>query len=187
MKRQNFNHLYQDEFTTPLSSFGFEDLGRKSLRYTDEVRDLRIVNLAGKFAKPGTLRTIICFRHKFLHPLQKGTVQGEVFNIREFCRKLTFYSFSGTFLPPKYSSQDFYQWGYDSLDFDAEDERGIAERLKTMRTTIVDRVLPWAKTLTPESEVAQMKKYGLDTWYEQRWLKDYEGFIAAQSRAVNGN
>lgn len=183
MKRQKFNHLYHDEFVDPLSSIGFRDIGNKSLRYTDAVRDLRIVQLGGKFAKPGVMRTIICFRHKFLRPLQKSAVKGEVFDITEFSRKQTFHSFSGTYLPPRYSSQQFYQWGYDTLNYDVESDGNTAERLKMMRAAISERVLPWAKTLTPESELAQMKMHGRNTWYERRWIQDYEEFITAQSLA----
>lgn len=186
MKRQNFNHLYKDVFLAPLSSLGFEELRGKSLRYQDEERDLRIVNLGGKFAKPGALTTIICFRHNFLRPLQKGTAQGEIFDVREFCRKLTFYRFSGTFIPPTYNSQSFYRWGYDTLDFGVDGEREIESRLKKMKDAITDRVLPWAQTLTPESELAQLKAHGQNTWFERQWMLDYQMFIAGQSPAEVG-
>ncbi|MEO9895238.1 MAG: hypothetical protein ABJD13_03460 [Paracoccaceae bacterium] len=178
MKRQTFNHLYQDEVSDPLSSLGFEGIGGKSLRYSDGIRDLRFINLGGGFRKVGALRTMICFRHQFLQPLQKNHMEADVFDVTEFPRKLTFHDFSGTFVPPSYRSNDFHRWGYDSLEYADETKQYVSERLQKIRVLIAERVLPWVKTLTPESELKQLEGRGYSTWYEVKWIADYKSFIA---------
>jgi len=180
MKRQKFNQLYKEEFVAPLSLIGFEEIGRKSLRYTDDERDLRIVNLGGKFSKPGPLRTVICFRHNFLQPLQKTTDDREVFDLREFTRKLTFYEFSVGLIPPVYQARVYDHWGYDNLEFETEPEHKVAAQLKKRSEITAERILPWAMTLTPEKELAQSKASRSRSWYNCRWMKDYEEFIKAK-------
>ena len=181
MKRQAFNHLYHDEISDPLSSLGFEAIGGKSLRYSDGIRDLRFINLGGRLRKVGALRTMICFRHHCLRPLQKNHMEADVFDVTEFPRKLTFHDFSGTFIPPSYRSNDFHRWGYDSLEYADETEQNVSERLQKIRAIITERILPWVKTLTPESELKQIEGRGYPTWYEQKWINDYKSFIAEQA------
>lgn len=178
MKRQTFNHLYQDEVSGPLSLLGFESIGGKSLRYSDGLRDLRFINLGGGFRKAGALRTMVCFRHKCLQPLQKNHMEADVFDVIEFPRKLTFQDFSGTFVPPSYRSDAFHRWVYDSLEYADETERNVSERLQVIRGLIAERILPWAQTLTPESELGQLEGCRYPTWYEQKWIADYKSFIA---------
>ena len=177
MKRQKFNQLYQSEFLEPLEGIGFEIFKKKSLRYSEHEQDLRLVVLGGEFAKPGVIRTVICFRHTFLRPLKNGHVGEDVFDVAEFPRKLTFHDFSGTYVRPDYDPDRFYRWGYDSVDYINTDENEVSERLDVLKGIVVDRVLPWMKVLTPYGELAQIKKHGSNTWFERRWIEDYESFI----------
>lgn len=185
MKRQEFNQLYQDQVSEPLSSLGFESIGRKSFRYSDGLRDLRFISLGGNFRKVGALRTMICFRHRCLQPLQESHKLADVFDVTEFPRKLTLHDFSGTFVPPQYRSSGFRRWGYDSLEYADETERDVSERLKRMQSLIAERVLPWAETLTPESELEQIERYGCRTWYEEKWATDYKSFIAKNGQTAD--
>ena len=185
MKRQKFNKLYRSEFLKPLEAIGFEIFKKKSLRYSEQGQDLRLVVLGGKFAKPGVIRTVICFRHQFLRPPKNGYIGEDVFDVAEFPRKLTFYDFSGTYVRPDYQSDRFYQWGFDSLDYVNADEDDVSKRLDALKETMVNRVLPWMKVLTPYGELAQMKKHGRNTWFERLWIEDYEGFIKNE-RSVCG-
>jgi hypothetical protein len=182
MKRQQFNKLYKREVVEPLEAQGFEVIGKKSLRHSDGLRDLRLIILGGQFAKPNTIRTVICFRHSFLRPIQKGHVGDDVFDVVEFPRKLSFFDFSGVFVPPVWRSQ-LNHWGYDSVDYSIESDLQVTERLKIMTTLMIDRVLPWAKTLTPQHELTKIRKLSDLSWHEQQWLEDYEAFVEGKSSA----
>ncbi|MDU8941962.1 hypothetical protein [Ovoidimarina sediminis] len=96
MKNHDFNALYTRVFEDPLLALGFARVGRgKSLKHLEDGRDLRILRLRGRFARPGTIRTVIVFRHSVLRPVRSDDPGLETLDVSDFPRKLTFYDFSG--------------------------------------------------------------------------------------------
>ena len=70
MDHPEFTRLFDQEFAYPLFDHGFSFVGSgKTLRYVSGNRDLRIVRQGGKLVRPRVMRSVICFRHIFLRPL----------------------------------------------------------------------------------------------------------------------
>lgn len=177
MRRYHFNRSYTRIFAEPLYALGFAPIGRsKSLRVLQGNIELRLIVPGGKLAQPGLMRTTICIRHMFLRTHNSNSPALE---IRDFPRRLTFDDFSLAYeVAPKYRPEFHQLWKYHTLDYKTANAQAIEAKLTSLKDLMVLRIMPWLATLTPESELAQIRQSGGCSWIERRWIADYENFIA---------
>ena len=180
MDRQEFDNLFGREFAQPLIERGFEMVGRgPSMRFLDGNRELLILRQGGRLARPGFARSVICFRHTFLRPIESEDPQKTPIHVEDCPRKLIFDDFEGWFRPRlTYIPENSGRWRIHDLQYSQADKRKIAVQLERLVTTVTKRILPWAQSLTEMGELSQIKEFGENAWCEKRWIQDYERFLS---------
>jgi hypothetical protein len=154
----------------------------KSLRYLDGTRDLWIKRISGKWPHPGVARTAICFRHSFLRPVSSDDPNSEKLIVDDFPRKLTFEDFDDLLTPNlNYRPENTGRWSTTDVTYGKQPHEAVRKHLRKMKKLVEIRILPWVNTLTEDTELFQISRYGEQMWCEKRWIEDYEAFIAARS------
>ena len=178
---QEFNGLFDEEFARPLIGMGFGFVGQsKSIRYQNGTRDLWIKRISGKWPHPGVARTAICFRHSFLRPVSSDDPNSLRLIVDDFPRKLTFEHFDGWRMPrPKYRPENSGRWSTSEFNYGEQTPDAVRKRLRKMRDLVKTRILPWVNSLTEDSELSQITRYGEQAWCEKRWIDDYRSHIIA--------
>lgn len=180
MQSTEFNGLFTAEFTEPLIERGFQIVGRgSSIHHVDGTRELLILRQGGRLARQGVARSVICFRHTFLRPIESDDHAKKSVHVEDCPRKLTFDEFDGWFRRARnYQPQNSGRWRIHDIKYADLDSRQLSSCLKKLRTIVIERVLPWTQSLTEEGELSQIKRFGENAWCEQRWIEDYENFLS---------
>lgn len=183
MQSEEFQSFFKTEFAEPLIKHGFQMIGRgSSMHHVDGNRELLILKQGGRLARHGFARSVICFRHTFLRPIENDDPAKKSIYVEDCPRKLTFDDFGGWFRPVlNYRPENSGQWRIHDINFAEVDAEKLRAHLKKLLTTVTERVLPWAQTLTEEGELLQIKRFGENAWCERRWIEDYENFLSDQS------
>ncbi len=175
MNQIEFNKLFDEEFAHPIIGLGFKFVGRtKSLRYANGTRDLWIKRISGKWPHPGIARTAICFRHSFLRPVSSDDPNSMKLIVDDFPRKLTFEDFDGWLKPRlKYHPENSGRWSTSDCAYGDKTPEAVTKDLRKMKRLVETRILPWVASVTEDSELSQIVKYGEQAWCEDRWIDDY--------------
>lgn len=183
MQSNEFNSLFITEFAEPLIEHGFQMVGRgNSMRHTDDTRELLILRQGGRLARKGMARSVICFRHTFLRPIESDDPAKKSIYVEDCPRKFTFDDFDRWFRRPRnYQPENSGRWRIHDINYADLDPRQLSERLKKLRTIVIERVLPWTESLSEEGELLQIKKFGENAWCERRWIEDYENFLSRRT------
>lgn len=181
MLHSEFKDIFDREFAAPLSAIGFAFMGRsRTLQYLNNKSDLRIIRLGGRLLRQGEMRSVVCFRHTFLRPINSDD-PANAKNVEDFPRKQIFQDFSGFFSPKiGYQPENTGRWRKDSFDYQNATNDDVIHRLRKFRYSVEKRIVPWADSLSPEDEMKQIKRFGEQAWCEQRWIEDYETFLSLQ-------
>ena len=180
MDTLEFDNVFNEEFAYPLLEAGFSFVGKgKTLKYTQGYNELRIIRVGGRLLRPGIMRSALCFRHTFLRPVRDENPTQTTIYVEDCPRKLTIQEFSGWIAGSlNYRPENGGRWRYDEVEYANFSEREVRNRLRALCDIVTDRVIQWSHSLTPEGELAQIKKYGEQAWCELRWIEDYERFIS---------
>lgn len=183
MQSSEFNQLFTTEFAEPLIEHGFQMVGRGgSMHHVDGTRELLILRQGGRLARHGVVRSVICFRHTFLRPINSDDPSKQPIYAEDCPRKLTFDDFEGwSRCTRNYQPENSGRWRLHDINYAVLDAKQLSSRLKKLRTTVIKRVLPWAHSLTEEGELSQIKRFGEDAWCERRWVEDYKNFFLHQN------
>ncbi|WP_371226248.1 hypothetical protein [Roseovarius sp. 2305UL8-3] len=184
MDSQEFATMFEQEFAQPLLEQGFDFVGRsKSMRYVQENRELRILRQGGRLARPGSARSVICFRHTFLRPINSDDPSKEPIYVQDCPRKLIFDDFDGWRQPKlDYQPENLGRWRIHTLNYSEADARIVSECLGKLAVIVTKRILPWVNSRTEAEELSQIRKFGENAWCEKRWIEDYEQFLSEQHR-----
>ena len=129
--------------------------------------------------RPGIMRSVICFRHTFLRPINSDDPDQRLLGVSDFPRKLTFGDFEGWRQPSlTYRPENTGHWRIDDFEYANASAEDVSVGLRKLCKTVENRVLPWVRSLTEAGELAQIKSYGEDAWCEKRWIEDYETFLS---------
>lgn len=182
MQSNEFNSLFTTEFAEPLIEQGFQMIGRgHSMHHVEGTRELLILRQGGRIARQGMARSVICFRHTFLRPIESDDSAKKPIYVEDCPRKLTFDDFGGWFgRTLNYQPENLGQWRIHDINYTVLDSRQLSARLRKLRTIVIKRVLPWTKSLTEVGELSQIKRFGENAWCERRWIEDYENFLSHQ-------
>lgn len=183
MQSHEFNSIFIAEFVEPLIEHGFQTVGRgSSIHRVDGTRELLILRQGGRLARPGITRSVICFRHTFLRPIESDDPGKKPIYVEDCPRKLTFDDFDG-WLRPVLNYRPVSSGGLriHDINYAELNSAKLGARLKKLRTIVIKRVLPWTQSLTEEGELSQIKRFGENAWCEQRWIEDYEKFLSHRS------
>ena len=180
MQSSEFNNLFRAEFAEPLFEHGFQMVGRgRSMHHVNDTRELLILRQGGRLARQGVARSVICFRHTFLRPIESEDPAKKSIYVEDCPRKLTFDDFEGWVRPVlNYQPENSGRWRIHDVNYASLGSAKLCARLKKLRTIVIKRVLPWTQSLTEESELSQIKRFGENAWCEQRWIEDYENFLS---------
>jgi hypothetical protein len=183
MQREEFQRIFATEFAEPLIEHGFQMIGRgSSMHKIDGNRELLILRQGGRLMRPGFARSVICFRHTFLRPIASEDPQKTPIYVQDCPRKVTFDDFEGWFRPKlSYRPENLGRWRFHEFKYSEVDARSACARLKRLQETVIERILPWAQSLTEAGELVQIKRFGESAWCERRWIEDYEAFLSSQS------
>jgi hypothetical protein len=183
MQSNEFNSLFTAEFAEPLIEHGFKMVGRgSSMHHIDDNRELLILRQGGRLARQGMARSVICFRHTFLRPIESDDPAKKSINVEDCPRKLTFDNFDGWFRPAlNYRPENSGRWRVHDINYAELSSVNLSASLRKLRTAVIKRVLPWTQSLTAEGELSQIKRFGENAWCEQRWIEDYENFLSHQN------
>lgn len=183
MHSEEFQRLFTTEFADPLIEHGFQMIGRgNSMSHVDGNRELLILRQGGRLARLGFARSMICFRHTFLRPIENEDPAKKPIYVDDCPRKLTFDDFVGWFRPAlNYRPENSGRWRIHDINYSKADAAKLSAHLKKLRTTVTKRVLPWVNSLTEEGELSQIKRFGENAWCERRWIEDYENFLSKRS------
>lgn len=183
MHSEEFHNFFITEFSEPLIEQGFQMIGRRSsMHHVDANRELLILRQGGRLARPGIASSVICFRHTFLRPVESDDPTKRSICVEDCPRKLTFDDFDGWFRPSlNYRPENPGRWRIHDINYAEMGSANLKSLLKKLRTTVLKRVLPWTQTLTEESELSQIKRFGENAWCERRWIEDYENFLSLRS------
>jgi hypothetical protein len=175
-----FRDCFKLEFAKPLVDAGFEFVGRgQTLRYLNGTRDLRILRLGGRLARVGAIRSVVCFRHSFLRPVNSDDADQISLSTEDFPRKMTFGDFSnGASTGPRYRPQNRGRYDIDTFDYADQGKDQVRARLAALRSVVVGQILPWADTLTAAGELDEIRRFGEGAWCELRWIEDYQAYLA---------
>jgi hypothetical protein len=145
-------------------------------------RDLWLMRIRGKWPHAGVARTTICFRHRFLRPVSSDNPESSKLIVDDFPRKLTFEDFD-QFLPPslEYRPENSGRWRTSNFVYGDQTQEAVKKHLRKMRELVETRVLPWVNSITQESELSQIIRYGEQAWCEKRWIEDYKSFLNAKA------
>ena len=182
MQSEEFQNLFVTEFAKPLIEHGFRMIGRgSSVHHVDGTRELLILRQGGRLARPGSARSVICFRHSFLRPISSDDPQKTPIYVEDCPRKLIFDDFDGWFSPKlSYRPENSGRWRIHDTKYSNVNARMVSVHLRKLRTQVIKRILPWAHSLTEAGELSQIKRFGENAWCEQRWIEDYEAFLSTQ-------
>lgn len=183
MQSEEFHNFFRTEFSEPLIEQGFQIIGGgSSLHHLDGTRELLILRQGGRLARHGVVRSVICFRHTFLRPIESDDPTKKSISVEDCPRKFTFDDFDGWFRPSlNYRPENSGRWRIHDINYAELGSANLKSQLKKLRTTVLKRVLPWTQTLTEESELSQIKRFGENAWCEQRWIEDYENFLSRRT------
>lgn len=183
MNHQEFKEQFDQAFAKPLCENGFSLVGRgKTLQFQNGNRELRIIRQGGRAERPGIWRSVICFRHTFLRPINSDDPNQQSLSVSDFSRKLVFQDFDGwrqTVL--NYRPENSGRWKIHDFHYANSETHNVRMRLQELTKIVEKRVLPWARTLTEKNELEQIRKHGEQAWCERRWIKDYEDFLINKS------
>jgi hypothetical protein len=170
MERDAFDGAFQRLVVDALARAGFRSMG-KTVHFGTPELTVALIRLGGRVALPGSAAHVLCFRHTFLRGVQDDapnltTPSDYVFKFRPSVLQAS---------PPE-------TWHYrpQNLGFDYERiayrelRPEQAERmLIELARFLSDTFLPWARDMSPERVVSQLRAHGEDAWCERRWIEDY--------------
>lgn len=182
MDHCRFEYHFDQEFARPLSEIGFDFVGRgRSLRYLNGPKELRIIRLGGRMARPGAIVSVIGFRHTFLRPVASDNSDETNLSVSDFSRKLTFADFEGKLERQLvYRPDNLGHWRRDVFRYGDCSEEDVLGRLRYVRELVTTRIVPWADRRAAADELAQIRQFGEDAWCERRWIADYEAFLGGR-------
>ena len=177
--KQTFDQIFAEEVEQPLVAAGFTATkNSSSLRLTPGLHDLRLLRMSGRLARPGTCVSAIGFRHNFLRPILSDD-PSKARSLEDFPRKFTFEDFAESqTCPHDYQPRNTGRWDCDTLNFASSSVDQVTQLLKRQCAIMLERIVPWALSLTPEGELYQLRERGEMAWCELRWIEDYESFLA---------
>ncbi|KZL03373.1 hypothetical protein PsAD14_00340 [Pseudovibrio sp. Ad14] len=180
LENQYFTHIYERKFSKKLLEFGFTRCKEsQTLQFIEEDRHISLIRLGGRSARPGCIRTILCFRHTFLRPVSKSTTL-EVF---DFTRKLHFSDFRAyPFYSPAYTPLNLdFSGKIDTWNFKEASEIKILKDIDYRLSILLKRVVPWSRKRTHQAELKSLQRKGEGAWCEDRWIEDYKNSIGNQN------
>jgi hypothetical protein len=102
--------------------------------------------------------------------------------VNDFPRKLTFEDFDGWLKPSlNYHPENSGRWRTSDFTYGDQSQKIVRNHLKKMRCLVEKKVLPWVNSITVDSELDQIIKYGEQAWCEKRWIDDFRFYGSAKS------
>jgi hypothetical protein len=176
MNADEFAAIFDTEVRDPLAATGFRS-SSKNLFLTDGFGCLSLIRLGGRLAAPGGISHILCFRHTFLRTLEETTPRGFVSEVFAYPYKLLLADFAPTTKLPRYRPSNL-NFDYDRSEFDGVSAATLRDRLRELRSTILERAVPWACSLSPRLAADEIRRHGEDAWIERIWLRDYAAHLS---------
>ncbi|MBN9689577.1 MAG: hypothetical protein J0M24_05010 [Verrucomicrobia bacterium] len=175
MNADEFAAIFDTEVRHPLATAGFRSSG-KSLFHTDGFGCLSLIRLGGRLAAPGGISHVLCFRHTFLRTLDETTPRGFVSEVFAYPYKFLLADFSAT-KPPPYRPRNL-NYDYDRFEFDGISAAMLRDRLRHLRSTLIERAVPWVRRVSPRLAADEIRRHGEDAWIERIWLLDYSAHLS---------
>ncbi|MBK1835696.1 hypothetical protein [Roseibacillus ishigakijimensis] len=171
MTSEEFQPLFDREVVCPLVEIGFQQRGQ-SLFWRDEISTFGLIRLGGRNQKPGHICHVACFRHNFLRDLNEkipSSPPTEVFTYP--------YKFlpSGSSVVQPYTPQNL-NYDKEYLDYTGHQD-DIIRSLQDLQSRVSDVLLPYARSLSPETAYEQILNNQEYAWIEKIWLADYESTL----------
>ena len=183
METGRFNTLFIEELAAPLRPHGVERFGKgHTLRFLHGEADLRLLRLGGRMHVPGAMVTVLCFLHSLHRPVNGDDPDRAILYAEDFSRTHVISDFD--MAPehgPDYQANNLGRWPRDTFHYADATETDVRRHLAALRESFVSRILPWAAAVTPEHELAQLRANGEGAWCENRWIEDYERWLARRS------
>jgi hypothetical protein len=177
MNADQFASIFDAEVREPLAKAGFRSSNKSLFFYTETFGCLSLIRLGGRFTRPGQIAHVLCFRHLFLRQLDETVPRGFCSETFAYPYKLRLTDFAAGAEPPRYHPRNLrYDW--DRLPFDGVALPRLRKELQQLCTLLLERALPWARSMTPGRAADEMRLHGEDAWIERIWLADYSAHLA---------
>ncbi len=178
MERDEFDDAFQRLVVDALAGAGFRSKGKTVYFATPEVT-VALIRLGGRMALPGSAAHVLCFRHTFLRGVQDDapnltTPSDYVF---KFLPSVLLGSPPDTW---RYRPQNL-GFDYDRLEYDALTPERAEAALVELASFLRNAFLPWAREMSPDRVVSQLRAHGEDAWCERRWIEDYAAWARGQA------
>jgi hypothetical protein len=170
MERDAFDGAFQRLVIDALARAGFRSSGKTAYLATPELT-IALIRLGGRMALPGTAAHVLCFRHTVLRGVQDDAPNLTIPS--DYVFKFRPSELQGS--PPntwRYRPQNL-SFDYDRLDHRALPPDQVERTLSELARFVSDVFLPWAREMSPERVVSQLRAHGEDAWCERRWIADY--------------
>lgn len=170
MERDAFDQAFQRLVVDALASAGFRSKGKTVYLATPELT-VALIRLGGRMALPGAAAHVLCFRHAFLRGVQDDTP--DLTTPSDYVFK---------FLPSALLASPPDTWRYrpqnlgfdfEHLEYGALPPERVEAALVGLARFLSDTFVPWAREMSPDRVVSQLRAHGEDAWCERRWLEDY--------------
>ena len=179
MEKQEFELIYKQTFSDPLIELRFEYVGKTlSLRQVENFGEILIRRLGGKMTRPGSIATMVCFRHTFLRPINSDDPDERIKIISDYPYKLLWSDFENyPSTAVSYVSRNLDHYPLDRFCFEDLPSPLVIEILKGFCEIVSDKIIPWARSRTPEASLGYLETKGEGAWCEMRWIEDYNAYI----------
>jgi hypothetical protein len=180
MTKDDFSSLFHSVVFVPAERLGYRFV-RKSQTLAFDAGELSVflVRLGGRMAIPGAIGHVLCARHRFLRELQELQVSARDTTEPFDCPyKYTVSELWG--LAPaawQYTPRNL-NYPHDQLHFAERDNVAVTEDLEALSQFLTGPVVEWARTLTPERVLRELRTRGEGAWCERVWIEDYEAHLA---------
>ncbi len=171
MNKQTFDSFFEQHVSEPLENSGFMR-SENSFFINEDPISVSLIRLGGKFASPGTIAHILCFRHSFLPNLNKEVPEGFEKEVFAYPFKLKPSDVVGLLSGPiKYKSQNL-NYDYERYNFTEQKDKDVTKYLSKVHDAVV-KVLNWSKSTEVKKIAQQIQKHNESAWIEKLWLGAY--------------
>jgi hypothetical protein len=176
MNADEFAAILDTEVREPLATAGFKS-SHKSLFLIDGLGCLSLIRIGGRFSAPGRISHVLCYRHTFLRTLDEVASQGFVSEVFAYPYKLHLSDFELLGASPRYHPRNL-NYDHDRFEFDGIPLADLRTRLRELRAMILERVVPWARSISPRRAAEDIREHGEGAWIERLWLQDYAAHLS---------
>jgi len=173
VQKQEFDETFDEVITDVLVRRGFAQRG-KSLFLSEGDRQLAWIRGAGRFAVPGSIAHLVCFRHSFLrdkNELVPKAAPGDAGNYPWVLSAELLPTTSASdwrFNPSRLMGLPYGWYAYSDLS-----QSVVRSDLSNRRDGFL-RYIDWAAGLLHGDAEAQMRPFAGEYWVAGLWLDDYE-------------